>query len=182
GRWRATLSLATLGGLVVAIERLTAGAHWPSDVAAGALLGGIAGIAGARQRRLRSARGLAAQIRLCPPPPCGRRQRDPSSCRSERPTALDHADQDDDDRHHEEDVDEPSDRVRADEANRPEHDQDERDRPQHAATLPAARILASIARHFPRGKMFRVIYFVSSTDRTARFYEKAFGARRMKPP
>ena len=47
-RWRATLSLATLGGLVVAIERLTAGAHWPSDIAAGALLGGIAGIAVAR--------------------------------------------------------------------------------------------------------------------------------------
>jgi len=30
--------------------------------------------------------------------------------------------------------------------------------------------------------MFRVIYFVSSTEKTARFYEKAFGARRMKPP
>ena len=30
--------------------------------------------------------------------------------------------------------------------------------------------------------MFRVIYFVSDTERTARFYEKAFGARRMKPP
>ena len=30
--------------------------------------------------------------------------------------------------------------------------------------------------------MFRVIYFVSETDKTARFYEKAFGARRMKPP
>jgi undecaprenyl-diphosphatase len=41
--WRAGLSLATIGGLVVAIERLTAGAHWPSDVAAGALLGGIVG-------------------------------------------------------------------------------------------------------------------------------------------
>ena len=30
--------------------------------------------------------------------------------------------------------------------------------------------------------MFRVIYFVSDTERVARFYEKAFGARRMKPP
>jgi predicted enzyme related to lactoylglutathione lyase len=30
--------------------------------------------------------------------------------------------------------------------------------------------------------MFRVIYFVSTTEKTARFYEKAFGARRMKPP
>ena len=30
--------------------------------------------------------------------------------------------------------------------------------------------------------MFRVIYFVSDTEKTARFYAKAFGARRMKPP
>jgi predicted enzyme related to lactoylglutathione lyase len=30
--------------------------------------------------------------------------------------------------------------------------------------------------------MFRVIYFVSSTEKTARFYENAFGARRMKRP
>jgi hypothetical protein len=27
--------------------------------------------------------------------------------------------------------------------------------------------------------MFRVIYFVSSTDKTAWFYEKAFGARKI---
>ena len=27
--------------------------------------------------------------------------------------------------------------------------------------------------------MFRVIYFVSTTHKTGRFYEKAFGARRM---
>jgi predicted enzyme related to lactoylglutathione lyase len=30
--------------------------------------------------------------------------------------------------------------------------------------------------------MFRVIYFVSNTEKTARFYENAFGVRRMKPP
>ena len=30
--------------------------------------------------------------------------------------------------------------------------------------------------------MIRVVYFVSNTERTARFYEKAFGAKRLKPP
>ena len=30
--------------------------------------------------------------------------------------------------------------------------------------------------------MFRVVYFVSDTRKAARFYQKAFGARRMKPP
>lgn len=30
--------------------------------------------------------------------------------------------------------------------------------------------------------MIRVVYFVSNTERTARFYQKAFGAKRMKPP
>jgi len=49
--WRAALSLATLGGFVVAIERLTVGAHWPSDVAAGALLGAIVGSALGRSSR-----------------------------------------------------------------------------------------------------------------------------------
>jgi len=30
--------------------------------------------------------------------------------------------------------------------------------------------------------MFSVVYFVWNTEKTARFYQKAFGARRMKPP
>src|SRR5437588_1994495 len=30
--------------------------------------------------------------------------------------------------------------------------------------------------------MFRVIYFVSNTEKVAGFYQKAFGARRLEPP
>ena len=43
--WRSVLTLCGGAVVAVAVERVCAGAHWPSDVAAGALLGGIVGSA-----------------------------------------------------------------------------------------------------------------------------------------
>jgi undecaprenyl-diphosphatase len=56
--WRAALSLATIGGLVSAVERLTAGAHWPSDVGAGAVLGTIVGTSLGHASRRQDTTGL----------------------------------------------------------------------------------------------------------------------------
>lgn len=49
-RWPAALAVA-LVGLAVALSRIAVGAHWPSDVAAGAGLGLLAGTAGALAQR-----------------------------------------------------------------------------------------------------------------------------------
>ena len=43
--WRSVLTLCGGAVVAVAVERVCAGAHWPSDVAAGGLLGGIVGSA-----------------------------------------------------------------------------------------------------------------------------------------
>ena len=42
-RWRLTLALGAMAAAAIAVERLCAGAHWISDVAAGAALGALAG-------------------------------------------------------------------------------------------------------------------------------------------
>jgi membrane-associated phospholipid phosphatase len=63
-RWPAALAIATTG-VAVAASRIAVGAHWPSDVLAGAGLGLLAGLAGAlAQQRWRIAAHPAARVWL----------------------------------------------------------------------------------------------------------------------
>src|SRR5438874_835095 len=101
--------------------------------------------------------------------------------RSEWTPPLDDPDQHHDDREHQQDVDEPSYRVRADEPQSPEHDEDDRDGPQHVAT---------VAEPFSRGdrRSLRALQILSSgapssklADRLAGTSRAAASRRRRRP-
>jgi membrane-associated phospholipid phosphatase len=49
-RWRAALAIGTTLVLALAVERVCAGAHWPSDVLAGGALGLAVGVAVGHRR------------------------------------------------------------------------------------------------------------------------------------
>jgi membrane-associated phospholipid phosphatase len=62
-RWPATVGIA-LTGIAVAASRIGVGAHWPSDVLAGAALGLVAGVAGAQAQRRWPISSPAARLAL----------------------------------------------------------------------------------------------------------------------